>query len=92
MTQHNEYGLLLSFDNDSAEFGRGFEAGRIWAALQTFESGDDEPLTFTVHWSNAEMMLRIGEALSIPVRTTGDPLSVERGESDEVWTEVVFGD
>lgn len=68
--------LLLPFDTDSVEFTRGFEAGYVWTKLR--ETDERE---FTVHWSNAEMMLRIADALG---------LEVEAQELDEAWTDVTF--
>lgn len=68
--------LLLPFNTDSAEFTRGFECGHVWTKLR--ETDERE---FTVHWTNAEMMLRVAEALG---------LEVEARELDEAWTEVVF--
>lgn len=68
--------LLLPFDVDEPEFVRGFEAGRVWSLLH--ESHERE---FTVHASNAEMMLRIAEAMEGSVQST---------ELDETWMEVEF--
>jgi hypothetical protein len=58
-------GRLLPFDTDHPEFARGFEAGRIWAALQLHP---DEPQQVIVHATNAEMAIRIGEATRRRVR------------------------
>ena len=52
------HGLLLPFDTDDPEFARGFEAGRIWAALQL---QPDDAHEVIVHAANAEMALRIAE-------------------------------
>ena len=59
------FGLLLAFDTDDAEFARGFEAGRIWAALQL---QPNEPQQVIVHASNTEMALRMAEATDRPVQ------------------------
>lgn len=81
------HGLLLPFDVDESEFVRGFECGRVWANLKIIKSNDiespapDGTVTFTVHWSNAEMMLRIGEALGMTCRA--EPL-------DETFCDAVF--
>lgn len=53
------HGLLLPFDRDTVDFRDGFECGRLWTLAQA----SDEPLTETVHCTNGEMLLRIGEAL-----------------------------
>lgn len=57
------YELVLPFDTDDPEFIRGFEVGMVWAALQAGSA-----TSFTVHHSNAEMMLRIGETNSMKVQ------------------------
>jgi hypothetical protein len=56
------YELLLSFDSDHPEFVRGFEVGRMWASLP----GERQ---FTVHASNAEMVVRISEAMGMRARS-----------------------
>jgi hypothetical protein len=76
-----DYGLLLPFDTDDAEFVRGFEAGRIWSAVQTLDE-DFEPESFTMHASNAEMAIRIAEA------TEGVAASCV--VLDDHWIEVTF--
>lgn len=68
------HALLLAFDADG-EFVRGFEAGRLWTQLQDEEQHEaliGQPL----HASNAEMILRMGEALSLSI--TAEP-------QDENW-------
>jgi hypothetical protein len=60
------YSMLLQFDNQGKDFARGFEAGRLWTLLQ---ATPDEPLEATVSAANAEMVLRIAEALDRPVRS-----------------------
>lgn len=73
MTEY-AHNLLLPFDADEPEFVRGFEAGRVWANLRIIQAEEwespapDGTVRFTVHWSNAEMMLRIGEALGFQCR------------------------
>lgn len=71
------YSLLLAFDSDKPEFGRGFEAGRIWGLL----SSSDEPMTHVLHVNNAEMVLRMAEA-------TGRAAQGE--ELGDGWVEVQF--
>lgn len=56
------YELLLPFDTDDPEFVRGFEAGKVWASLNAHERTE-----FTIHATNLEMALRIGEALGMSV-------------------------
>ena len=68
---------LLPFDTDDAEFVRGFEAGRLWALLCV----EEDEVVETVHASNAEMMLRLGEATRRNVRAA---------DLDENWVEVTF--
>jgi len=60
MSDHEdaEYSLLLRFDSDEPEFTRGFEVGQIWERLK-HESIFDGP----VHAENAEMVMRIAEAV-----------------------------
>jgi|GEM_PF-667005 len=53
------HSLLLAFDTDDREFVRGFEVGRIWALLRL---APDEPVEEYAHATNAEMILRLGEA------------------------------
>lgn len=55
------FGALLLFDVDDPEFCRGFECGHIWTRLR--DTDDRGP--FTAHATNAEMLIRIGEALDL---------------------------
>jgi hypothetical protein len=64
--------MLLPFDVDDPDFARGFEAGALWSRLRL--SGEKE--SATIHASNAEMALRMSEALGRSVR--GEAL-------DESW-------
>ncbi len=70
---------LLPFDTDDPEFVRGFEAGRLWALLRVTE----DVVVETVHASNSEMMLRLGEATDRHVRAV---------DLDENWVEVTFAE
>jgi hypothetical protein len=72
----SDHALLMPFDTDDPEFARGFEAGHVWTMLQHTQERE-----FTIHWRNAETMLRIAEALELTVVAT--PL-------DDAWTSVVF--
>jgi hypothetical protein len=58
--------LLLTFDDETAEFARGFECGRLWALLR--DEPDDEVEEY-VHAENAEMLLRMAEATGRHVQT-----------------------
>ncbi len=55
--------LVLKFDSDNPEFYRGFEAGLVWAHAYNCRG-----LDAIVHTVNAEMVMRICEALSLPFR------------------------
>jgi hypothetical protein len=72
------HGLLLPFDNDSPEFTRGFECGHVWTKLR-----ETDERTFTVHWANAEMMLRVAEALHLEV-------VAEQLDDGDTWIDVTF--
>lgn len=75
--------LVLPFDTDDPEFRRGVEAGALWAHLE------HEPyVAKTVHVDNAEMVMRIAEALRLPftAEPAGDPwIHVTIGRED--WRE-----
>lgn len=88
---HEDYALLLSFDSDDPEFTRGFEAGRVWQELvictRAYHDGvprAEEPCEHnaTVHFTNAEMMIRIAE-------NTEHQL-IARDTDDVVWLEARF--
>ena len=78
MESMDGHGCLLPFDADEPQFARGFEAGRLWALLR---ERPEEPVEELVHASNAEMILRMGEALAREVRSE---------DVDEAWIEVFF--
>lgn len=84
MTRFN---CLLPFDSDDPEFVRGFEAGRIYdlvGNLLAVDANDAEWHDFmpiTVHAVNAEMVLRIAEALDCHARSV---------DLDDTWIEVTF--
>lgn len=69
----------MMFDTENPEFARGFEAGRIWEALEAHPLAE---VSETVHASNAEMFIRMGESLGRSVRCE---------ELDETWLEIFFG-
>lgn len=73
------HSLLLAFDTDQGEFARGFEAGRLWALLQ---ERADVPVEQLIHATNAEMALRMAEALSRDVSSV---------EVDDHWMKLCFG-
>lgn len=56
---------VLAFDTDEPGFARGFEAGRIWTLLQ---EDPDAVVGQPFHAANAEMVLRMVEALDLPLR------------------------
>lgn len=54
----NEYGLLVSFPDQSETFVLGFEAGQLWEVLK---SGSGEmAYSLTMHTANEEVFTRIG--------------------------------
>jgi hypothetical protein len=73
------YGLLLPFDVDDPEFCRGVEVGHVWTMLRHTDERE-----FTCHAANAEMLIRIGEALDLP-------FSAEAGDDDGHWLFVTYG-
>jgi hypothetical protein len=74
------HACILPFDTGEEEaFSRGFEAGRLWALLCEWPGEDIEQL---VHGSNAEMVLRMADALQREVRSK---------DVDETWMTVLFG-
>jgi hypothetical protein len=77
MDEPHGHSLLLAFDTSDPEFGRGFEAGRLWQLLQS----DAEELVEYLHASNAEMAMRMAEA-------TGRNFQAE--ELDATWMEIIF--
>jgi len=72
------FGCVLPFDSDDPAFGRGFEAGCVWSMLS---ARPEDALEQVAHASNAEMFLRIGEALGRSVRSE---------ELDECWLTIFF--
>lgn len=74
----DRFSLALSFDTDSLEFARGVEIGRLWEQLQ---AAPDEPVEQDIHVVNAEMALRLGEALG---------RDVSSAEHDSAWMTVTF--
>jgi hypothetical protein len=69
--------LLLPFDTDDPLFTRGVEVGRLWELLKT-----GEEVRETVHATNAEMVIRLGEA-------TGRDFETEE-PFDGAWLRVFF--
>lgn len=57
MNDHG-FSLALEFDTDHPEFARGVEAGRLWEQLKSGEAVQQ-----TIHATNAEMAIRMCEAL-----------------------------
>lgn len=74
------YSLILAFPDQSDSFVHGFEAGRVWDALTDAADGD-VVLIESVHQANAELYLRMGEALGRAVRWT---------EYGDIWADITF--
>lgn len=79
MNDASGHSCLLRFDTDHAEFGRGFEVGRLWALLRS----TDDVVIETMHVGNAEMILRLAEATGREVCAT---------ELDDHWIEARFAE
>lgn len=62
-----EYGLLVSFPDDSHSFVHGFEAGQTW---QKMEAGDVAEIEVTTHVKNREVMRRMAGALGWEIEVT----------------------
>lgn len=79
----DEMQLLLAFPDGSKSFVNGFEAGQIWALL---DSGSVEPIDrgfdegFPVHTENVEMVRRMAQVRGFRVET--------KSECVEGWTPV----
>lgn len=73
--------LALQFDTDDPAFARGVEVGLLYAGVRSASLGGVSRYSRTVHAINAEMVLRIAEALQVPVQ------SEELGDE---WLEVTF--
>lgn len=67
----------LRFDTTASDFVRGVEVGRLWEMLKN----DGEPVEEIVHASNAEMLMRVGEASC---------RAVQREELGDGWLLVKF--
>lgn len=80
MTDEQGFRPLLAFDTDDPQFARGFEAGRLWTILASLEESE---WVATIGIGNAEMALRIAEALGFSVVST---------ELDGEWMDVCFCD
>ena len=78
MSDH-AYLLALEFDSDNPEFVRGAELGALWERLKEHPYATVEQ---TVHLTNAEMVLRVSEALGRPV--------VSEEHADGHWMTVRF--
>lgn len=70
--QDVEFGLVLPFDSDHPEFTRGFECGQLWQRMTAGEDIHDQ----LAHASNAEMVMRMAEALDYNFRAEA---------ADEEW-------
>lgn len=63
-SENVEFGLLVSFTDNSQSFTNGFEAGMIWRDL---EAGPEE-LEGTYHAENLELLKRFSEALGYKLK------------------------
>jgi hypothetical protein len=77
VSDSTEYGLVMAFDSDDPEFVRGFEIGRLYEMAQRCP----EPFEQTVHASNTEMVIRVGEA-------TGRRVSASEIPETDDWLSV----
>lgn len=78
------WGMVLAFDSDEGEYVRGFEGGCLWRDLERLiDDGADfaEQEPWLLHAANAEMVLRMAEALGLTARST---------ELDDDWISVTF--
>jgi hypothetical protein len=73
-----DYKLVLAFDRDTPAFVHGVEVGVLWQRLQT----EPLPVVATLHATNAEMALRLSDALEIPAAAE---------ELNDDWLSVTFG-
>lgn len=73
--------LLMPFDTDDPEFTRGFEAGQLWARLETERLRPEGLFTVLIHANNGEMAQRCATAHGFTLRMF--PL-------DATWTEAQF--
>ena len=80
MSEHG-YELRMAFDSDEPEFARGFEAGMLYVGAEMGIFTGADRFSRTIHATNAEMALRVSEALKIPVRCE---------ELDDDWLLVIF--
>lgn len=70
--------LVLAFDSDAEEFVRGVEVGMLWNRI---EYGDELVIKQTVHAANAEMVMRIAEAVGLTFSATA---------LDDAWVSVTL--
>ena len=75
MPETTEYGLIVSFTDQSESFTLGFEAGMIWQRLQNGETH----IKATVHTSNTEVLKRMSDAVGLD--SAAKPTQIE-GWSD----------
>ena len=61
MPESTEYGLIVSFPDQSESFTLGFEAGMIWQRIQNGETH----IAATVHTANAEVLKRMADAAGL---------------------------
>lgn len=82
MTEHeSQFVPVLPFDSDSSEFTRGFEVGNVWSILAHMPVPIGDSVSFQVHITNAEMMLRLGSVCNYRVSSN---------ELDDEWMRIKF--
>ncbi|MCA1701916.1 MAG: hypothetical protein LC808_01040 [Actinobacteria bacterium] len=71
------YSLIVAFDQDTPAYARGFEMGALWQRLQS----EPWPVEAVVHACNAEMCVRLAEAVGVVAQST---------ELGDDWLSVTF--
>ena len=77
------YELMIAFDDQSASFVHGFEAGRVYGAMK----GKLHHIQETVHTVNAELFAQMAARESYTIKLT--PLG-DDGEWMELYAERVY--
>jgi diphthamide synthase (EF-2-diphthine--ammonia ligase) len=73
----DDFRLVVAFDSDAPDFTRGVEVGMLYQRLVS----ENLPISAMVHATNAEMALRLAEAVDVTVRAQ---------DCGEDWLEVNF--
>lgn len=77
MSEDQEYGILVSFEDQSGSYVHGFEAGQIWESMTRI----DPVIEKTVHTTNKETIHRMAHAEGYDIKWT---------DHDETWSFVVL--